>query len=264
MSEHEQDGLRLPGLQGKTVVVTGSTRGIGRSAAEALHEQGAVVVVNSRDGAEAEALAARLGGSAIGIGVDIAAPGGAKSLIDQALALTGRIDGLVNNAGRPLAEAAIDTSEEQWRAVLDLNLTATFLCAREAATRMLAGEGGAIVNVSSLSALTGQPGRAAYAASKGAVLALTRVLAVEWAPRVRVNALAPGYVRTELVDALAEEGKVDLERVSGATPLSRLASPREVGELAAILISDATSYVTGQSLIADGGLVLNLASNVQQ
>lgn len=264
MSDHaEQGGLCLPGLRGKTAVVTGSTRGIGRGAAEALHDQGALVVVNSRDPAEAEALAARLGGSAIGIGIDIAAPGGAKSLIDRAVELTGRIDALVNNAGRPLAEAAVDTSEEQWRAVLDLNLTATFLCAREAAKGMLAGGGGAIVNVSSISGLTGQPGRVAYAASKGAVLALTRVLAVEWGPRIRVNALAPGYVRTEMVDAFAEEGKVDLDRVTAATPLSRLASPREVGELAAFLLSEAAAYVTGQSLVADGGLVLNLASNVQ-
>lgn len=241
------------GLAGRAIVVTGSTRGIGLAVAQALTAAGAKVGVNGRDQADADRVAAELGGGATGIAADVTTEEGAARLIAAASERLGGLDGLVNNAGIAHIDPTLELSAEKWSRVLELNLTAPFLCSREAARVMLAGNGGAIVNVLSIAGLTGLPGRAAYSATKAGLLGLTRSLAVEWGPQVRVNAVAPGYVRTELLEELRDAGKVDFDRVEGRVPAGRLAEPADVGAAIAFLLSPAAAYVTGETLAVDGG-----------
>lgn len=244
-------------LTGRVALVTGSSRGIGRAVAEHLAGRGATVVINSRNGEEAAAVAAEIGGEAVGIGADISTDAGANDLFARLIEQLGRVDILVNNAGRSLVKPSLETTFEDWHAVLETNLTATFLCAREAAVHMLAGAGagagGVIINVSSIQAKNGLPGRAAYSSSKAGVEALTRVLAAEWAPKIRVNAIVPGYVRTEIVDGLISQGSVSLESIEGDTPLGRLAEPSDVAGAVGYLVSDSAAYVAGALLAVDGG-----------
>lgn len=244
-------------LGGRGFVVTGSTRGIGRALAEHLIRRGARVAINGRNHDEVERVVAEIGEGATGVAADITEEAGANELIERAAARLDRLDGLVNNAGIAQVDPTVELSAERWSQVLALNLTAPFLCSREAARLMLDSGGGAIVNVLSIAGLTGLPGRAAYSATKAGLLGLSRTLALEWGPAIRVNSVAPGYVRTDLLEELAADGKVDLEAIVDRVPARRLAEAGDVVGVIGFLLSDTASYITGETIVVDGGWLAN-------
>jgi 3-oxoacyl-[acyl-carrier protein] reductase len=238
-------------------IVTGSSDGIGLATARRLATLGASVVVNSRSQQRAAEVARSLndeGLRAIGVGADIATPAGVDHLIAQTLAAYGTVDVLVNNAGRPSIAPAEDLDLDTWRAVIDLNLTAPFLCAQRAGRIMLAKGKGVIVNVGSVFSRLGMPGRVAYAASKHGLDGLTATLGAEWGPRgVRVVSVNAGYTATALVQHTMSIGGFAEEDIARRTPLGRLATPEEIAEVIAFVASDAASYVNATHIYADGG-----------
>jgi 3-oxoacyl-[acyl-carrier protein] reductase len=240
-------------LEGRVAVITGSSRGIGRAIAEAFFEEGARVVVNSRSAATARETAAEIGKDVLGLAADVSTEEGAQRLIEETVEFFGRVDVLVNNAGQSMVRDSLELTLADWQSTFDLNLTAAFLCAQRAARSMLDHEGGAIVNIASVTSFAGFPRRLAYATTKAGLVMMTKVMAVEWAPKVRVNAIAPGFIETDLVRALREEGKLDFEALKRRTPMGRLGTPEEVAKAAVFLASDDASYVTGETLVADGG-----------
>jgi NAD(P)-dependent dehydrogenase (short-subunit alcohol dehydrogenase family) len=240
-------------LQGKVAAVTGSSRGIGRAVARAFLDEGAQVVVNSRDPEAAAATARELGGECTGVGADVATEAGAAALVGAAVDAYGRLDVLVNNAGLAIARPTVELSLADWQRALDLNMTGVFLCSREAARRWLPDSPGVIVNTASVQSFAGFPRRLAYGPSKAAVAMMTKIMAAEWAPGIRVNAVAPGYVRTEMTRQLELEGRIDYDAIARRTPLGRMAQPEELAPAYVYLASDESGYVTGETLVVDGG-----------
>ena len=240
-------------LDDRVAVITGSSRGIGRAVAEAYAREGARVVVNSRDQATADVAAEQIGRGAVGIGADVATEEGVKSLVQRPIDQFGRLDVLINNAGMAAAADSSELSLDLWRKVIDLNMTAVFLCSREAARHMRSAGRGVIINTASLQAFSPFPRRLAYGATKAAVVMMTRILAAEWAPEIRVNAVAPGYVRTDMTEMLRAQGRVDFDKVSRRTPMRRLAEPAELAGAYVYLASDEASFVTGETISVDGG-----------
>ena len=240
-------------LEGRVAAITGSSRGIGRAVAEAYAREGAKVVVNSRDQATAEAVAAELGHGAVAVAADVATEAGAVSFISRAVDACGRLDVLVNNAGIAAAAHSKELSLEVWQKVIDLNMTAVFLCSREAARPMHEAGRGVIVNTASLQAFSPFPRRLAYGSSKAAVVMMTRILAAEWAPTIRVNAVAPGYIRTDMTETLRAQGKIDYDAISRRTPMRRLGEPADLTGAYVYLASDDASFVTGETIAVDGG-----------
>ena len=240
-------------LDGRVAVITGSSRGIGRAVAAGYAKEGARVVINSRDRRSAEAAAEEIGNGAIGVAADVATEEGATSLVRTAVDQLGRIDILVNNAGMAAAANSIELSLELWQKVVALNMTAVFLCSREAAGHMRRAGRGVIVNTASLQAYSPFPRRLAYGATKAAVVMMTRILAAEWAPEIRVNAVAPGYVRTDMTETLRAQGRIDFDAISRRTPLRRLAEPAELVGAYVYLASDDSAFVTGETIAVDGG-----------
>lgn len=241
----------------ETVVVTGSSRGIGRRIAERFADAGANVVTNSRNAGDAEDAARSIrdsGGTAVGAAADVTDRESVGTLVEAAVDEFGRLDVFVNNAGVNRRGPAEDLSPEDWHHTIDVNLTGTWNGCQAAADRFIAqGDGGRIVNLASIMGRAGLPGRAPYSASKGGVCNLTRVLAAEWGDRdIRVNALAPGYVETEMVDDAMAEADFDRDDVQHRTPLGRFATLDEMAACALFLARDDT-YVTGEILTADGG-----------
>jgi 3-oxoacyl-[acyl-carrier protein] reductase len=210
--------------------------------------------VTSRSAERAAAVAAELGEGALGVGVELTEEGAAEALVQQALDAFGRLDVLVNNAGRGQVADSLTLGAEDWQRVIDLDLTAPFRCAQAAARPMLAAGSGVIINISSLLGHIGIARRAAYAAAKHGLEGLTKVLAVEWAAGgVRVVSVAPAYVATELLEGTSRAGGFTLEDVAGRTPLRRLSTPEEVARVVAFIASDEASYVTGSCVRVDGG-----------
>lgn len=245
-------------LQGKTAIVTGSTKGIGLGIALAFAREGAAVVVNARTVEDCKKVAAEIekgGGKAVGIAADLSRSDEVRRLAREAeAALGGRVDILVNNAGQPRVAPSVELPEADYRYTLDLNLNAYFLLSQEVARGMLGRQSGVIINVSSINGTIAFPQRLAYCVSKAGVNMLTKVMAIEWASQgVRVNAIAPGYVATEMVKGLAAKGILDRERLSRRTPMGRLGLPEEVAEAAVFLASDGAAFVTGSVLTVDGG-----------
>ena len=243
-------------LENRVAAVSGSTRGIGRAIVEAMLAEGARVVVNSRDPKAAEATARALGANAAAVGADVSTPEGAQALVDGAVSAFGRLDVMVANAGVNIVRDAVDYTAEEWRAVLATNLDGVFYTAQRAGRAMLQQGSGSVIAIASVTSFNAFPRRAAYATSKAAVAMLVKVLAAEWAAGgVRVNAVAPGYVHTDLIEGLRQEGKVDLEALRRRTPMGRLAAPEEVARATVFLASDDASYITGETLLVDGGWV---------
>jgi len=234
-------------LDGKTALVTGGSRGIGKAIALELGAAGASVVVGYRGGrAEAEAVAAEIGGRAVR--ADVSDPDGARALVEEA----GEVDILVNNAGITRDGLLARMPDEDWRDVIETNLSAMFYTCRAAVRPMMKRRGGAIVNVSSIVGVHGNPGQTNYAAAKAGIIGFTKSLARELGSRgVRANVVAPGYVATQLTDVLPEAAK---EGMLAATPLGRLGDPEDVARAVRFLCSDEASFITGEVLLVDGGL----------
>lgn len=244
-------------LDGLVALVTGSSEGIGLATARKLADLGASVVINSRSQERAEGVARTLtdrGWKAAAVGADLSAPDGVERLMAGTLAAFGTIDILVNNAGRPSVNAAEDLKPEDWRAVIDLNLTAPFLCAQAAGRIMLAKGKGVIVNVGSIFSRLGMPGRVAYSASKHGLDGITATLGSEWGPRgVRVVSVNAGYTDTALVEHAMASGRFSQADLARRTPLGRLATPDEIANAIAFVVSPDASFVNATSIYVDGG-----------
>ena len=234
-------------LEGKTALVTGASKGIGRAIAQSLAEAGASVVVGYRSGAEeAEALAGELGGRAVQ--ADVSNVDEAKRLVEEA----GEVDILVNNAGVTRDGLIARMPDDDWRTVLETNLSSVFYTCRAVARPMMKRRAGAIVNVSSIVGVHGNPGQTNYSASKAGIIGFTKALARELGPRgVRANVVAPGYVKTQLTNVLPEELH---QAMLDNTPLGRLGDPEDVAGAVRFLCSDEAAFITGEVLLVDGGL----------
>ena len=234
-------------LEGKTALVTGASRGIGRAIAGELAGAGATVVLGYRSGAdEAAALAEELGTRAIQ--ADVSSPEDAKRLVEEA----GDIDILVNNAGLTRDGVLARMSDDDWRVVLETNLSSVFYTCRAVTRGMMKRRAGSIVNVSSIVGVHGNWGQSNYAASKAGIIGFTKSLAQELGSRgVRANVVAPGYIQTQLTDVIPGEAR---EKMLGLTPLGRLGEPRDVAGAVRFLCSEEASFITGEVLLVDGGL----------
>lgn len=243
---------------GKTALITGGSRGIGRATASALAGLGAAVGVNYVSGADAaESVVAEIkaaGGRAIAIQADVSDHSQATGLVERVVDEFGGIDILVNNAGITRDGLILRMSPEDWWDVIQTNLGGAFNCTQAAAKKMIKARKGAIVNVSSIVGIIGNAGQANYAAAKAGLIGMTKSVARELAPRnVRVNAVAPGFIATEMTEALSEEVKA---AIAGRIPLARFGSTDEVAGAVAWLASDEAAYITGQTLVIDGGLAM--------
>jgi 3-oxoacyl-[acyl-carrier protein] reductase len=234
-------------LEGKTALVTGGSRGIGRAIALELAEAGASVTVSYRSGREeAEQVAQEAGGHAVE--ADVSDPDEAKRLVEEA----GELDILVNNAGLTRDGLLARMSDEDWRDVLDTNLGGVFHTCRAAARGMMKRRSGSIVNISSIVGLHGNPGQTNYSASKAGIIGFTKALARELGNRgVRANVVAPGYVDTRLTQVISDEMK---QLMLANTPLGRFGRPEDVAGAVRFLCSDEAAFITGEVLLVDGGL----------
>jgi 3-oxoacyl-[acyl-carrier protein] reductase len=245
-------------LSGKTAVVTGGSRGIGRAIALRLAEQGADVCIsykgNAAAAAEAVAEMTALGRTAFAVQGDVAQMDAAKALVGAAIEQLGRIDILVNNAGITRDDLIMRMKPEDWNDVIDTNLSGTFWTIKAATRPMMKARSGRIINITSVSGQAGQMGQANYSAAKAGLIGLTKATARELASRgITCNAVAPGFVVTELTRDL--DPKL-LEGIKDATPLARFGTPQEIAHAVAFLASDEAAYITGQVLAVDGGLVM--------
>ncbi|AZF37214.1 Ribose ABC transporter, periplasmic ribose-binding protein RbsB [Pseudomonas sp. R4-39-08] len=237
-------------LSGRCAVITGGAAGIGLACATLLVERGARVALLDRDPAVVE-VAARLGAGHLGIAVDLSQIGEIQPTIDQVFEQFQRLDYLVNSAGVVLLDKAVEVSESAWDTTLDINLKASFFVAQACARHMLAQGSGRIVNLASQAAVIGLDRHVAYCASKAAIVGMTKVLAMEWAPQINVNAISPTIVETALgkqawAGALGERAKAQI-------PAGRFAQPEEIAALALYLLSDAAQMITGANMLIDGG-----------
>jgi len=247
-------------LEQTVAVITGGARGLGFETARAFAAAGRRVVLADLDGDAAAAAARELGGDerALGLGVDVASTPSTEKMVADALARFGRLDVLINNAGFAAPSPSHSLGDEAWERMLDVHLGGTFRCSRAAFAALAQAPAPAIVNLASIAAFVGMPMRASYSAAKGGIDALTRALAVEWAPAgIRVNAIAPGFVLTKLMRELTEAGNNPIEAMEARVPLGRLAQPEEIAAMIAVLASPAASFLTGQTVVVDGGMTVD-------
>lgn len=241
-------------LSGKMAFVTGSTRGIGRAIAVALHAAGAKVAIVGRDRAKAEAVAAELGERATGVGADVTDAAQVAAAVATAERMLGPVEILVNNAGITRDNLLLRMSEAEWDEVLQANLKGAFHTTKAVLKGMMKRRGGRIINVASIVGITGNKGQANYAASKAGLIGFTKSVAKEYGSRgLLVNAVAPGFVDTDMTSALPEEARTAM---LGGIVLGRFGRPEDVAGAVLFLASDLAGYITGQVLVVDGGLAV--------
>ncbi|MEP6779530.1 MAG: 3-oxoacyl-[acyl-carrier-protein] reductase [Gemmatimonadaceae bacterium] len=245
-------------LSGRVALVTGSTRGIGRAIAETLAAAGAKVAVSGRDegrtGQVAKEIAAATGADVRGFSVDISDAAQAAALVDRVEKEFGQLDILVNNAGLTRDNLIMRLKDDDWDTVINANLRGAFITCRAASRGMMKRRWGRIINIASIVGITGNKGQSNYAASKAGLIGLTKSIAKELASRnVLANVIAPGFIDTDMTSAMTAEAKATL---SAGIPLERLGTPGDVAGMVAVLASDLASYMTGQVIVVDGGLVM--------
>lgn len=244
-------------LSGKTAIVTGAGRGIGKSIALGLAEAGANVVLSSRTQSELEEVAneiRRIGTESFVIPCDVTKPEDIKQVVVETKNRFGSIDILINNAGMTIKTPAEEYELDNWNRIIAVNLTGVFLFAQYAGREMIKQNHGRIINISSVGSTTALTGSVAYCASKGGVNMLTKVLAVEWAKYgVNVNGIAPAYIETPLAKTVSDAKEDFTAKVQERTPLGRMGYPNELAGAAVFLASDAASYMTGETIFVDGG-----------
>jgi len=241
-------------LSGRTALVTGSTRGIGRAIAESLAAAGARVAVVGRDQARSQESASAISAEARGFVCDVSDPASVNTLVESVERDFGAVDILVNNAGLTRDNILFRIKDEDWDAVIDTNLRGAFLAIRAASRGMMKRRWGRIINIASVVGLVGNKGQANYAASKAGLIGMTKSVAKELASRnVLANVVAPGYIETDMTAAINEEAKAAL---FAQIPLGRLGTPHDIASLVTFLSSDAAAYITGQTFVVDGGMVM--------
>jgi 3-oxoacyl-[acyl-carrier protein] reductase len=241
-------------LTGQRALVTGASGGIGGAIARALHAQGAIVALSGTRAAALLSLAADLGDRAHVLPADLAQPDEPDRLIKDADSTLGQIDILVNNAGVTRDGLAVRMRDEDWQAVLDINVTAGFKLIRAALRGMLRRRHGRIVSITSVVGVAGNPGQANYAASKAAMIGMSKSIAAEVAARgITVNCIAPGFIGTAMTDNLSDEQR---SRAASAIPMARFGAPDEIAAAAVYFASQEAAYVTGQTLHVNGGMVM--------
>ena len=252
-------------LEGKVALVTGGSRGIGEATAVGFAKAGADVVVTSRKLPDLERVAdlvTRQGRQALALETHVGRVDQVKKLVDTVVARFGRIDILVNNAGTTVASSVSDLEERAWDAVMNLNLKGLFFLSQAAARVMKQNGWGRIINVSSVNGFKPAPATPIYAIAKAAVIMATKTMAREWAAdKILVNAIAPGAIETKLLNATwallpDEEAASAKAAAAAAVPLGRIGDPREIADVMIFLASEASSYITGQTIVVDGGLLI--------
>jgi len=244
-------------LAGRVALVTGASQGIGRACAKALARAGATVAVAARNQSKLDELVAEInaaGGQAAAFAMDVSDEDRVKSAIKQAIAQLGKIDILVNNAGITRDQLVVRMKRADWDVVLNTNLTSAYLCAQQVIPSMLKQRWGRIINISSVFGQMGQAGQANYAASKAGLIGLTMAIARELASRnITCNAVAPGFIETDMTAALSEEFK---QTAVKQIPLGRVGKPEDVASAVCFLATEEASYITGQVLNVNGGLLM--------
>ena len=241
-------------LTGKTAIVTGSTRGIGRAVAQALADSGARVAVVGRDREKAAGVASAVGNGAMGFACDVTDTAQITALVADVEKEFGGVDILVNNAGVTRDNLVMRLKDEDWDAVMDANLRGAFAAIRAVSRGMMKKRSGRIINMASVVGLMGNKGQANYAASKAGLIALTKSVAKELGSRnILVNAIAPGFIETEMTDAMTPEAR---QALNGLIPLERLGKTDDIASMVVFLASDHAAYITGQVLVVDGGMVM--------
>jgi len=249
-------------LEHKVAIVTGGSKGIGAGICEVFCEEGAhcFVIARHQDAIDAKVHELREGGGrATGVACDVSNSDQVQAMIDRVVAEAGRIDVLVNNAGYHISKGVEELSEEEWDFLIDTNLKSVFLCTKHALPHLKQTKG-AVINMSSMVGLVGQPNACAYAATKGGIIAMTKNMAIDLAPAgVRVNVICPGWIQTPLVeDWFGQQEDPDAARqyIYGQHPIGRIGTSREVGKAALFLATDDAAFTTGSVLECDGGITL--------
>lgn len=240
-------------LNGKTALITGATGGIGEEIARTFHAQGASVILTGRKVDVLEKLKNELGDRAFCIAKDLSETGAAKTLIEDALKVTGKIDILINNAGLTRDTLMMRMKDEDWQSVIDVNLTVPFQLAREALSPMMKARFGRIINITSIVGAMGNAGQANYTASKAGLTGMSKTLAMEVASRgITVNCLAPGFIETAMTEVLPETVK---DKMMEQIPVKRFGNVKDIAATALFLASDEAAYITGQTLHVNGGML---------
>jgi NAD(P)-dependent dehydrogenase (short-subunit alcohol dehydrogenase family) len=244
-------------LQDKVAIVTGAGRGIGEAIASRLCAEGARVVISDIDVPAAQNVSARLnseGHQTLALKANVGNKAEVEAMVKATVDKFGKVDILVNNAGMSVVGASVDLEESRWRTGMDVMLNGVFFCSQAAGREMIKQKSGKIINIASVNGIVAFPERACYCAAKAGVMGLTKVLGSEWARyNINVNAVAPGYVETDLVKDLVSKGTLDMSELAGRTPMGRLAKSTEIADSVVFLASEESRYIQGQTIVVDGG-----------